>query len=266
MPTSLRSLRRRIGSAISFFDAELSYYAASLSFYTIFAFIPLLLVALSITTRFPGFEEHFSDLRDFILSQLLPANVDVAGQFLSTFLDDISRLGMVGAIYIAITSVLFFKNYQHIASRIFRTVPRDFWSSVTTYWTLMTLMPLGLAASLYFTTRAQIALQAYGLDIGLLIPYLIIWATFFVIFVISANKPLQTRNALVTSFLTAVAWNVTKELFVAYAVIGKAYTTIYGSFSIVLLFFLWIYISWIILLYGMRLCEGFHTVFDIHEQ
>ncbi|MGD9654678.1 MAG: hypothetical protein AB7U44_05730, partial [Sulfuricurvum sp.] len=35
---------------------------------------------------------------------------------------------------------------------------------------------------------------------------------------------------------------------------NKSYATIYGSFSIVLFLFLWIYASWIIFVYGLKLC------------
>ncbi|RUM45870.1 MAG: hypothetical protein DSY46_01585 [Hydrogenimonas sp.] len=45
-----------------------------------------------------------------------------------------------------------------------------------------------------------------------------------------------------------------KNIFIYYTVHNKTYTTIYGSFSTLLFFMLWIYISWIIFLYGQKLC------------
>lgn len=245
---------------LGFIEPEINYYAASLSFYTIFAFIPLLFIVLSVTTRLPGFDDHFGELQSFILGNLIPANVDAVHTFLESFVSDVSRLGMTGGVYVALTSVFFFKNYQHIACRIFHSTPRDFWSSLTTYWTMISLVPMAMAASLYFSTRAQIALQSSEytrhLDVALLMPYLLVWISFFIIFKISANAPLPNRRLLLSALITSVVWNLTKEAFVMYAVMNKAYASIYGSFSIVLLFFLWIYISWIILLYGMRLCAG----------
>lgn len=245
---------------LGFIEPEINYYAASLSFYTIFAFIPLLFIVLSVTTRLPGFDDHFGELQSFILGNLIPANVDAVHAFLEMFVNDIGRLGMTGGVYVAVTSIFFFKNYQHIACRIFRSTPRDFWGSITTYWTMISLVPMGMAGSLYFTTKAQIALQSSeytrNLDITLLMPYLIVWLSFFIIFKISANTPLPNRRLLWSALATSIAWNITKEAFVMYAVMNKAYASIYGSFSIVLLFFLWIYISWIVLLYGMRLCAG----------
>ncbi|ADU65010.1 ribonuclease BN [Desulfurispirillum indicum S5] len=262
--TWLKGLRRNLRQAFGFFDAELGYSAASLSFYTIFAFIPLLLIALSVTTRLPGFSDQLADLREFLMGYLLPTNVDAAAHFFESFLGDISRLGIMGALYVIATSILFFKNYQHIASRIFRSETRSFWESLTTYWTLMTLMPIGLALSLYFTTTAQVTLARnpflQGLDLAIVAPYAIAWAAFIIVFRISANKPIQLKNAAISALVTSLAWNITKELFVAYAVINKAYTTIYGSFSILLLLLLWVYVSWVIVLYGMRLCEGLNSL------
>ncbi|WP_229860159.1 hypothetical protein [Candidatus Sulfurimonas baltica] len=43
----------------TFFDKELTLFAASLSFYTIFTIIPLLLIMLTLLTSLPSFAEHY---------------------------------------------------------------------------------------------------------------------------------------------------------------------------------------------------------------
>ncbi|WWW12312.1 YhjD/YihY/BrkB family envelope integrity protein [Arcobacter cryaerophilus gv. pseudocryaerophilus] len=49
--------------------------------------------------------------------------------------------------------------------------------------------------------------------------------------------------------------SITKNLFIYYVVYNKTYTTIYGSLSTLLFSILWIYISWIIYLYGIKICH-----------
>ena len=49
-------------------------------------------------------------------------------------------------------------------------------------------------------------------------------------------------------------FQIGKNIFIFYAANNKTYLSIYGSFSVVLLFFVWIYVSWIIFLYGVKLC------------
>ncbi|MGP1580962.1 MAG: YhjD/YihY/BrkB family envelope integrity protein, partial [Wolinella sp.] len=86
-----------------------------------------------------------------------------------------------------------------------------------------------------------------------------VWGMLFVLFKISANKPLSLKSSLISSILTAIAWLISKWGFVFYVFHNKAYMTLYGSFSILLFFLLWVYLSWAILLYGMRLCEAINS-------
>jgi len=43
-------------------------------------------------------------------------------------------------------------------------------------------------------------------------------------------------------------------IFVYYVTFNKTYTTLYGSFSTIMFFLIWIYLSWIIFLYGVKFC------------
>ncbi|MGP1450975.1 MAG: YihY family inner membrane protein [Wolinella sp.] len=251
----------RIRRFIDFFDSELSYYAASLSFYTIFALIPLLLIVFSLIANLPNFQEQISEFRAFILGNLLPTNGDVAAEYLDKFMENSSKLGNMGLAYVLVASLLFFRNYQYIVAKMFNSKPRDFWSSITVYWTLMTLLPIGLSLSIFLSTKAQIFLQESGYHqsnfvITELLPPLLVWGILFALFEISANKPISILASLFSSLITAGAWLLSKWLFIFYTFHNKAYMTLYGSFSILLFFLLWVYLSWAILLYGMRLCEA----------
>ena len=64
----------------------------------------------------------------------------------------------------------------------------------------------------------------------------------------------RTKAAFITSFIIAAVWTIAKNGFVYYVFYNKTYSTVYGSFSIVLFTFVWIYTSWIIFVYGLKLC------------
>jgi membrane protein len=78
---------------------------------------------------------------------------------------------------------------------------------------------------------------------------------FFALFKLSVNKIIDNKAALISSFITLTTLSITKNLFIYYVVYNKTYTTIYGSLSTLLFTFLWIYISWIIYLYGIKICH-----------
>jgi len=238
-------------------DSEVNYYAASLSFYTVFAIIPLLLVTLSVVTSLPSFGEYYDKLKSMIFDAIMPTQTEVVSQYLDTFINNSFKLGTMGLSYVVVTSILFFKNYEYIISKIFRTEPRGFWESISTYWTMITLIPVGIILSIYFSGYIQIEIDKRldgSIDFLKTLPYIINWALFFVVYKISADKKISNVSAMTSALVASLLWSLLKNAFVYYVLYNKAYASIYGSFSIVLFLMLWIYLSWIILLYGFKLC------------
>lgn len=242
----------------TFIDKELTLFAASLSFYTIFTIIPLLLIMLTLLTSLPSFSEHYESVKSFIFSNLMPVNSEAIMGHIDGFLANSAKMGVVGLVMILVSSLLFFKNFEYIANRIFHAQPRTLWESITTYWTLLTLTPIALGVSFYITGYIATLMASNtiteGLNILPLIPYFIIWGLFFLIFQIAANAKIDPRASAISSFIIAVVFNISKNAFIYYVFMNKSYATMYGSFAIVIFLFLWIYLSWIIFIYGLKLC------------
>ncbi|MDX4026605.1 YhjD/YihY/BrkB family envelope integrity protein, partial [Aliarcobacter skirrowii] len=78
-------------------------------------------------------------------------------------------------------------------------------------------------------------------------------------FKVSVNKKVSIKAAFISSFVTLATLSITKNLFVYYVIYNKTYTTIYGSLATLLFTFFWIYISWIIYLYGVKMCHRINT-------
>ncbi len=102
-------------------DKELSFYAASLSFYTIFAIIPLLMIFFSIFVNLPNFQSQIEQIRTLILSNILPTHTEVISSYLDTFMQNSSALGMMGLGYTLVASIMFFRNYEYIAAKMFNS-------------------------------------------------------------------------------------------------------------------------------------------------
>lgn len=233
--------------------------AAGLSFYTILSIIPVLLLSLSIFTQMPSFQEYYGKIKEFIFSSLLPSHQDTISEYVEQFLSNSSNLGILGFFAIIVATIMFFDNYNYVVNKIMNTKSNGFWQDFSKYWTLITLAPLGLGFSFYLTGKVQTMLGSNELtswiNILVVVPYIIIWTIFSVIYTISANRKINTKKMLISSFVISIIWDFSKVIFIKYAFYNKTYLSIYGSFSIVLFFFLWIYISWVIYLYGYRLYQ-----------
>jgi membrane protein len=244
---------------LSFVDKELTLFAASLSFYTIFTIIPLLIIMMSLLTSLPSFHEHYESIKTFIFSNLVPVQSEMIIEKIDGFLANSAKMGIMSLAAVLVASLLFFKNFEYIANRIFRAKSRGLWESITTYWTMMTLTPIGLGISFYITGKIATLMASNELtssfDILPLIPYIIIWGLFFLIFQIGPNAKVDPKASAISSLIISIIFSFSKNAFIYYVFLNKSYTTMYGSFAIVMFLFLWIYVSWIIFLYGLKLCH-----------
>lgn len=242
----------------TFIDKELTLFAASLSFYTIFTIIPLLLIMLTLLTSLPSFSDHYESVKTFIFSNLMPVNSEAIMGYIDGFLANSAKMGVIGLAMILVSSLLFFKNFEYIANRIFHAKSRTLWESITTYWTMLTLTPIALGVSFYITGYIATLMASNrvteGLNILPIIPYVIIWGLFFLIFQIGANAKINPRASAISSLVISVVFSVSKNAFIYYVFMNKSYATMYGSFAIIMFLFLWIYVSWIIFIYGLKLC------------
>ncbi|EOF7229594.1 YihY/virulence factor BrkB family protein [Campylobacter upsaliensis] len=236
-------------------DKEILNYSASLSFYSILSLIPILFVCFSVFTQIPSFEAHYERAKSVIFTFLIPAQQDLVASYLDTFLKNSVNLGIMGLIAMAFTSLAFFSGYDFVINRITQNEPKGLWTSISSYWTLLTLVPLGLGLSFYVSSFIQKTLDNYhiGFNFFEILPFVIIWALFFISYSSSLHQ-VSLKNLALTSFCAGAIWYAGKNLFVYYVVYNKTYASVYGSFSTILFFFIWIYISWVIYLYGLKIC------------
>jgi len=249
---------------------HLTIQASSLSFYTIFSIVPIILIILSLLSSSPMFSDYYQKIESFILSNILPTNQEMIREYINSFLQNSKTMGITGGIYIFVTSILFFQNFETIMKNIFHSEKREVLNKITVYWTTMTLFPILLSFSIYLSLQIQHLLNSttYTKNIDFLsfIPFLTMFAMFWLAYNLGANKPLKIKALFISSFLASFIFSIAKSLFVYYVVYNKTYNSLYGSFSIVLFVFVWIYVSWLIFLSGAYLCEFLNNYFKEKDE
>ncbi len=232
------------------FDRDITVYASSLSFYTIFTVVPLLIISLSLIANVPVFSEQYGKIQIFIFDSIMPVQTAAIAGYLESFFKNSVQLGVIGFTTMVVSSLLFFQNFEHIVGKIFKSQQRGVWESITTYWTLITLTPIVLIASMSLEAYLQSHIRGFALEALSIFPFLLLWGIFFLVY----KTDISPKAAAISSFVVALVWGMAKNSFVQYVFYNKTYATMYGSFSALIFFFLWIYLSWIIVIYGMKLC------------
>ncbi len=250
-------IKRFINILDSFFNDDTTYYAASLSFFTIFAILPIIALLIAIVSNFQDFDKYLDIFINFIFDIINPTHSNDIVEALKNYISNSSKLGSLGIIYMIFVFTMFVKDYEYIVNKIHKTKRKAIHISFIFYSILLVLLPIlfiisNLIMSLYDNTILNIILS-----------YILAWFIFYILFKLSVNRIINNKAALISSFFTLVSLSITKNLFIYYVIYNKTYTTIYGSLATLLFTFLWIYISWIIYLYGIKMCHKINIKLQI---
>jgi membrane protein len=76
---------------------------------------------------------------------------------------------------------------------------------------------------------------------------------FFLMYRIVPHRSVPWRLALFGGVVAAILFEAAKELFAAYVRYVPTYNVIYGTFALVPIFLIWVYVSWLVVLFGAEL-------------
>jgi membrane protein len=241
------------------FDDKIGHYASSLSWSTLFSIIPLMVIMLWGFTMLPVFDSVYGKIEKLIFSNLMPTDSKTVMSYVNTFIDNSDKLGYIGIGYVLFAVFMFFKNYDYIINDIFNTPGRRLYQAIKTYLLLIITIPAMLGTSFYLSSFIQGYLDQNSITSAIhlfyFLPFLVIWAMFYIAYQLSPNTKVSVQAATISSFIASLVWYLSKSGFIFYVIHNKTYTSIYGSIGTLLFFFLWIYISWAIFLHGMKFCE-----------
>jgi membrane protein len=243
-------------------EEQLILRATSLVYTTLLSFVPLLAVSFSVLKAF-GVQARIQIFLYYFLEPFGEKGVDLAMKIIS-FVEqvNVSILGSLGLsmlIYTVLSQIQKVEsalNYiWHVRST--RSLSRRFSSymSVLLIGPVLIFSAMGLTASLMSTSfiRGLTGIREIGVLLLLIekvIPYLIISGAFAFIYVFLPNTKVHLRSALVGGIFAGVVWKATGMIFAAFVVSSAQYSAIYSGFALFILFFIWLYWTWLILLVG----------------
>ena len=167
----------------------------------------------------------------------------------------ITLLGAVLVIWAALglltTTERAFNNIWHV------TQGRGWVSRILNYWGLLTLGPLlfGLGVHVSSTYAAVSHLQqTLTAHIGpVVISYLVTWLAFFLLYFMLPNAQVDVRSALWGAAAGALVWILAKWGFNQYVTKFIPYSKVYGVVGLIPLTVFWLYVTWLIVLFGLQL-------------
>jgi membrane protein len=126
------------------------------------------------------------------------------------------------------------------------------------YWAVLTLMPIlagtGIAMTVYISSLPYFKGAAESINDTFfllnVLPFMFTWAAFTTLYVALPNTRVYFRDAVLGAFVAAILFEVAKSGFAYYVSTFSTYQFIYGAVAAVPIFLVWIYVSWLIVLFG----------------
>jgi membrane protein len=236
--------------------------AGSLAFTTLLALVPVFAIAVALLSSMPFFEDVMVQFKVFLLLNLVP---DIAGKIITNYLEpfghNAARLTTIGVAFLMVTAMALMFTVDRSINAIWRsTRERPFWLALVGYLALLLTGPLLIGISVSVTTylmslSAGIVPQETGWRTLVLraIPASVSAVAFFLIYRVVPHDPVPWKHALAGGVVTAILFEAAKELFAVYVRVMPSYSLVYGTFAAVPLFLLWVYVSWLVVLFGAEL-------------
>ena len=250
---TVHTLRQR------FRDDRLGLTASSLTFTTIIALVPLVTVMLAVFSAFPMFAQFQEALQKFFLQSLVPDGISRPVLLaLTQFADQAKRVGSLGLVLLVLTALALMATIDRTLNAIWRVRQmRSLWRRVLIYWSAATLGPLLLGVGLSVTSLALSASRGVlgGIPggIGLLLDtlgFVLLAGAMTGLYHFVPNTHVRWRHALAGGLFVAVGFELAKSGLAWYLVQVPTYSFVYGAFASLPIFLIWIYLSWVIVLFG----------------
>jgi membrane protein len=250
--------------------------AAALSYYTLFGLVPLAIVILLVFQYSGVYDDVGVKVKQFAYEQMHLTQIEYAPQpdnpgqkiMLTKYLDDIilqffsgmnlGSLSIVSVVLVIWAAIGLLSTIERAFNRIWHVSRgRGFVHRMIDYWALLTLGPLLLGVGIYATTQyamfrtieATVLTHATPVVVSSVLALL----AFFLLYLLLPNTKVQPGPALWGAAVAALAWSAAKWGFGRYVTDFIPYGKIYGVLGLIPLTVFWIYVTWLIILFGLQL-------------
>ena len=247
-------------------EDQVTINAGYLAYVTLLSLVPLIAVGVAIFSAFPGFEDTRLAIEHFIFTNFVPTSTDSIKAHISAFTGNANQMTAVGISFLAAIALLLIRNVDSALNRIWRVEKkRPLMISFAIYWMVLTLGPVLLGTSIGVTTYI-VSLVSFA-DQGIpgfsgfllkLLPYVISMAGFIMLYTLVPNTRVSFKAAVPGALFAALLFELTKKGFAMYISHFPSYEVIYGAVATVPILFVWVYLSWIVVLLGAEftVCLG----------
>jgi len=258
----IQMLRILVATARDIADGLPTLRAMGLVYTTLLSLVPLLAVSFSVLKGF-GVHNQVEPMLLNLLQPLGEQGVEITDKIIG-FVDKVNVrvLGSLSLVFLFYTVISLLMKIDQALNNTWRIKEhRGLIQRISEYISVVMIGPvliftgIGLTASISTSTVASMlaSMEGFGTLIwvaGKITSFLLIAGAITFIYILIPNEKVRLKSAFTGAVVAALLWKFTGWLFASFVAGSTKYSAIYSSFAVVIVFMIWLYLSWLILLIG----------------
>ncbi|THB71721.1 MAG: virulence factor BrkB family protein [Gammaproteobacteria bacterium] len=238
--------------------------ATILSYTTLLSIVPLFAVCFSLIAAFPVVNDLRNDIQQFIFNNFIPASGEHMQQYFNEFIGKASKLTGPGILGLVITALLLMSTIDAAMNKIWGVkATRNRIYEFIVYWAVLTLGPLliglSLAVTSYMFSLPFLAGEGGAISKPTLLrmlPFISEALAFTFIYMVLPNRKVNFLHALSGAMVAAILFELAKKGFALFVTQFSTYQAIYGALASIPIFLIWVYLSWLVVLFGAEFAHA----------
>ena len=253
-----------------FKEDRIIVYSGYLSFVSLLSLVPLFAVIVSVFSLFPVVQEWRGELESFVFKNFVPTLGESIQGYLVRFVENATKMTSLGLVVLFLVALLLISSIDHTLNHIWRVRKnRRELVSFSIYLVVLTLGPVLIGISL-LTTSYLLSLTGFEDNtllavrrlILVFLPYVASFSSFLLIYLLVPHTRVHFWSALSGAMIAAILFELSKSAFALYFTHFPVYKEIYGALAIIPLLFVWIFISWVVILVGAQVAASLDGFLD----
>ena len=245
-----------------FYLSNAMQVASSLAFTSLLSLVPLLTVMFGLFGEISVLQNFSTLIQNFIFANFVPEFGQTIEQYIYIFSTKASQLTISGSVFLVLIAMMLLATIDNSFNRIWKIKKkRNPIKRILIYFSLLIMGPLligiGLALTSYLLSIPVIADvdTTFNVKTHLLgwLPFLMTSIAFILLYILVPNCYVYKKYAVSAGVICAILFELAKYGFGIYVKEMSGYENIYGALAILPLFLVWIYISWVIILFGAHI-------------
>jgi len=260
----VRLLRLAVVAVSESQDAALSFRATGLVYMTILSLVPFLAVTVSVLKAF-GVHLQIEPILSQAFEPLGPKGVEITEKIISFISNlNVKVLGAVGVAGLFVTtlfSIIQIENALNAVWRVRKSRPLAW--KFTNYLSVILVGPVLVFTALALTATAQshwvvqrfLEIEPVGSIVvtsARYMPFFLLCLAFTFLYKFLPYTEVKVKSALVGGITAGILWQLAGMGFTMFVAGSARYTAIYSGLAILIIFLIWLYISWVIVLAGAQ--------------